>query len=279
MKKFYVLLISICCLQSSYSQTVILGTGVAISAFSPFSRHYEYNVYEVIYPAGEILIAGTINRFAFERVDGSDVNPIDSVRIYMQHTTQTDLVSGLLDTTGYTLVYEGTFPNDAGAGWREVTLTNPFAYDGLNNLQVLVTQGYQVAIGNTPISPRWYYTDQTNNPARRYYGSTAISTSTQLNTTSYRSNCKLEISSVGTVEIGSRKSLLYPNPALNSIVLEDRLKEGQVTVLNALGETVFSAVFNEKHIIDLTDFSTGIYHILLRDPAGNKVMAETFIKN
>jgi hypothetical protein len=279
MKKIYFFFSAFFIIQSGYSQTVILGTGTGISAFSPFSRAYEYNVYEVIYPSAEIMIAGTINRFAFERVDGTNVDPIDSVSIYMQHTIQTDLSPGNFDTTGYTLVYQGPFPNDAGTGWREVTLTNPFAYDGLSNLQVLVVQGYQSAIATTPVSPRWYYTSQTNTPARRYYGSVAISGSTNLTTTNYRSNARLEISSVGLVEIGKKNIHLFPNPANEWINVKGEVKNGYLTILNGLGETVFSSLFNENSRIDIGQYSKGLYFLLLVDPSGNKVLTETFIKN
>ena len=279
MKKIYFLICSFLFLQNVFSQTVIVGTGTGISAFSPFDRHYEYNVYEVIYPASEILIAGTINRLAFERVDGTEVNPIDSVTIYMQHTPQSALTAGTFSTSGYTLVYEGSFPNDSGSGWREVTLTYPFPYDGISNLQVMAVKGFQPAVANTPVSPRWYYSPQSTSIARRYYGSAPVSTGTSLTTTTYRSNIKLDISSVGEIEISSRIPQLFPNPATDWIEVEDPLLDGRLTILNSIGEAVFSSVFNEKIRIDLSRFSNGIYHLMLLDGTGKKVIAETFIKN
>jgi hypothetical protein len=279
MKKFYFLIASILLFQQAFSQTVIIGNGTAISAISPFNRHYEYNVFEVIYPASEIMVAGTINKLAFERVDGTEVNPIDSVSIYMQHTTQTDFSAGTFSLSGYTLVYEGTFPNDSGSGWREVTLTNPFPYDGLSNLQILAMKGYQPIVANTPVSPRWYYTSQSNTPVRRYQGSTPATSSTTLNTTNFRSNARLEISSVGYVEIGNRNSSLFPNPSLDWIQVENPGMHGQLTILNAQGSVLFSSEFIDEKRIDLADFSSGIYHILLQEPSGKRVMSETFIKN
>ena len=165
MKKIYFSILALFFFLQGFSQFVILGTDSAISSFSPIIRSYDYCIYEVIYTSAEIGIAGTINKLGFQRVDGTNIDPIDSVSIYMTHTPLTNLSAGAFSTSGYSLVYKGSFPNDAGSGWREVALDAPFVYDGINNLLVLAVKGYQPAVGITPISPRWYYTSTAGPPA------------------------------------------------------------------------------------------------------------------
>src|SRR5688572_18819658 len=139
-------------------QQVTVGTGTAISVFSPINRTNDYSVYEVIYLASDISTAGNITHLAFQRVDGTDTATIENVDIYMRHSFQTTLSAGTFDTTIYDEhVYFGTFPNDIDSGWREVMLDIPFAYNGTDNLQVLVVKGYQPAVANTPVCVRWYY--------------------------------------------------------------------------------------------------------------------------
>jgi len=81
------------------------------------------------------------------------------------------------------------------------------------------------------------------------------------------------------VEIGNRKVSLFPNPAGDWIQVEDGVKDGNLAILNGIGETVFSTAFNEKARIDISMFSTGIYYLMLKDPSGSQVLTETFIKN
>jgi hypothetical protein len=143
----------------SSAQNVILGSGTAISVFSPINRTNDYCVYEVIYLQSQIALPGTISTIGFQRFDGTNTDSIENVRIYLKHTNLSQIAAGTYDTTGYTQVFAGSFPNDAGAGWREVALSTPFVYDNVNNLQVLVVKDYQPAIANTPVTPRWLYTN------------------------------------------------------------------------------------------------------------------------
>src|SRR5688572_29927198 len=179
MKKICILLtllISIISIQSN-SQSVILGNGTAISVFSPLNRTNDYCVYEVIYLSSQINLSGNITNLGFQRHDGTNTDSIENVSIYLKHTVQSQLAAGNYDTSGYTLVFTGSFPNDIGAGWREVTLDSVFNYNGVDNLQVLVSKGYQAAIANTPVTPRWIYTNINPSPARADRKSTRLNSS------------------------------------------------------------------------------------------------------
>ena len=261
------------------SQSVIVGSGTGVSAFSPIIRSYDYCIYEVVYPAAEIGLTGTISKFAFERVDGTNTDPIDSVTIYMQQTPLTDFTSGTFSTSGYSMVYEGSFPNDSGPGWREVTLTNPFVYDGTGNLMVLAVKGYQAAVGNTPVSPRWYYTQISGTPARRFYGNVPFTGSTILNTTVYRSNARLDFGNVGLVELGSAGVRIFPNPAGEMIKIQCSMHDATLELYDTFGHCVYSALFNSAACISLLDLRSGPYYLRLTDSNTGKIETKTIIKN
>lgn len=220
------LLFSLLILPASAQTTVNIGTGSAISVFSPLNRTNDYCVYEVIYLSTEINVAGDIISFGFQRHDGTNTDSLENVSIFMKHTTATQLFAGNVDTTGYMLVYNGSFPNDSGAGWRSVLLNNSFSYNNTSNLQVLVVKGYQPAIANTPVTPRWIYTNISPSPARarRYYGNNPINLSTNLSTVTYSANATLTFLTTGTVEIYPATVTVFPNPS-----------PGQVTFRNSRG--------------------------------------------
>lgn len=226
----------------SSAQNVILGSGTAISVFSPINRTNDYCVYEVIYLQSQIALPGTISTIGFQRFDGTNTDSIENVRIYLKHTNLSQIAAGTYDTTGYTQVFAGSFPNDAGAGWREVALSTPFVYDNVNNLQVLVVKDYQPAIANTPVTPRWLYTNISPSPvrARRYYGSAPITVSTSLTTTSFTSNARLTFLSTGVVEIGDLEAHVYPNPSNSLVNFEIPVTDDDLFLLvtNQLGQTI-----------------------------------------
>ncbi|MBK5285778.1 MAG: T9SS type A sorting domain-containing protein [Bacteroidia bacterium] len=268
---FFLLLPAIVLIPSvAKSQQVIVGTGTALSVFSPINRSNDYCVYEIIYLASDINLPGDITHLAFERADGTDTALIQNVDLYMMHTTQTQVSAGTFDTTGYTHVYSGTFPNDAGFGWREVMLDVPFTYNGTDNLEVLAVKGYQPAVANTPVTPRWYYTNISPSPARarRYYGNTAITNTTNLSTISFSSNVRLTFDiSTGTVEIIPGRFHIYPNPASNELRISNAgFTIHNVAIYDILGQKHLSlnspATGNEfSTSIDISQLPTGVYFV------------------
>ncbi|MXN92724.1 T9SS sorting signal type C domain-containing protein [Flavobacterium sp. Sd200] len=133
----------------------------------PFTRYYNYSAGEMLYLNTEIGQTGIINKLAFQKKAGDNVNQIRSVDIYLKTTAATTL--GTTTATGYTLVYSGSFTNDATTGWMEVTLNTPFIYsDNTQNLSVLVVKGFQNYITNAGGRPRYNVFDATGR-ATRYY--------------------------------------------------------------------------------------------------------------
>ncbi|MBW6513277.1 MAG: choice-of-anchor D domain-containing protein [Candidatus Syntrophosphaera sp.] len=141
---------------------VIIGTGTNNQTY-PLDRYYNYSAHEAIYLTSEIGMAGTLKAMAIYKGSGTDMNPIDAVSIYMKNTTASTLTSGDYSTAGYTLVYSGSYPNNAASGWMEVELNPMFVYDGISNLAILMVKGYQQWIS---YYPRWNYTTTPTNRAR-----------------------------------------------------------------------------------------------------------------
>jgi hypothetical protein len=266
---------------SSFSQNVILGSGTAISVFSPINRTNDYCVYEVIYLQSQIAIPGTISNIGFQRFDGTNTDSIENVSIYLKHTNLSQISAGTFDTTGYSLVFDGSFPNDSGAGWREVVLNSPFVYDNINNLQVLVVKGYQPAIANTPVTPRWLYTNISASPvrARRYYGAVPITAATSLTTTPFTSNSRLTFLSTGVVEIGDLNISVYPNPAKGEVNFEIPFAEADMTLVitNQLGQTINSQSVTNGTALALHLDTQGIYFYRLITSRNTQKAAGKFL--
>lgn len=154
-------------------QVITIGTGAATQRF-PLDRYYNYSSHECIYLATELGGAGSISKIAYEKASGTNVAAIASVSIYLKHTTAATLASGIYSLTGYTLVYSGSYPNTAASGWMEVTLSTPFAYNGTDNVSILVLKGNQAYI--TTGYPYWKYTAGTTR-ARQVYSDSSQPTS------------------------------------------------------------------------------------------------------
>jgi len=257
-----VILISTISLKSN-SQSVILGNGTAISVFSPLNRTNDYCVYEVIYLSTQINLTGVITNLGFQRHDGTNTDSIENVSIYLKHTLQTQLAAGNYDTSGYTLVFSGSFPHDTGAGWREVNLYGAFNYNGTDNLQVLVSKGYQLKIANTPVTPRWIYTNISPSPARarRYYDDIPMSSSTQLSITQYTSNARLTFGTTGFVEFDNLNLTVYPNPSKDEVhfKIDSDIKNGFLQLTNTMGQLVYEATIENNESLTVSGLPGGIY--------------------
>ncbi len=264
---YYRLIISFFLLSTATeAQQVVIGTDALQSLFSPISRYRDYSAYEIIYYASDINLSGNITHFAFDRSDGDNTDPIQDVTLYFKQTTSTSLVSVNYSDIGFQQVYQGTWPNDAGGGWREVTLTTPFAYDNLSNLQVLVVKGYELALSGNPFAVRWAYTNAASTPvhARRYTGSDPITTSTSLTTINFYANARLTFGSVGVAEISDSPVSMYPNPVsghLNIQIKSNKISSGlSFEIHDITGQLCYSEILHESASVNLTNLSAGIYY-------------------
>src|SRR3990167_2228245 len=131
--------------QVAAATTVTIGTGTLTNVF-PLDVNYQYPCDISLYTAAEIGMAGNITNVSWYRGDANS-DAIDGLYIYMKHTTLTNLNSTSIDTcneatSGATQTYSNAAePNLDGTttGWYpSKSLTTPFAYNGTNNLVVVV---------------------------------------------------------------------------------------------------------------------------------------------
>lgn len=165
-------------LTRSHAQTITaqIGTGTGMGSTNPITSCWGYSYTQQIYTAAEISAAGgiptSITKLRFYYVSGTTNNSTDWT-IYMGNTNKTTFSSNTdWEPVGNMMqVFTGTVTYPAAGNWMEITLTNPFLWDGISNIIVGVdenqsnwncTINWQVTnvSGNRSI----YYRDDNNNP-------------------------------------------------------------------------------------------------------------------
>ncbi len=159
MKRITFLALSTLLTSFGYCQTsVVIGEGTGSGTYAPIASWYNSSATESLYTGNEIGISGNITQLAYQKASGnSDTEPM--VKIYMKETNQTvigadDYSIGDNDFAEYTLVYDGTIPNNVTSGWMEVTLQTPFSFSASQNLSILVTGTTCIESGR----PQYRYT-------------------------------------------------------------------------------------------------------------------------
>jgi photosystem II stability/assembly factor-like uncharacterized protein len=62
---------------------------------------------------------------------------------------------------------------------------------------------------------------------------------------------------------------MYPNPAKGILNVLTREENSEVTLIDAMGRTVSNGIFAEKNVkLDVSDLSTGMYYLKIRDSKG-----------
>ncbi|OIP00211.1 MAG: hypothetical protein AUJ98_08955 [Bacteroidetes bacterium CG2_30_33_31] len=207
---------------------IIIGNGVLSDVNQPL-HYYQYHGWEAIYTSVELGAAKDLSALAFYKLSGSNItHPIYNVNVYVKHTTATTLSTGNYSTSGYTLVYSGNFPNTAVTGWMEVPFTNPFSYNGTDNLEVLIVQGYGAYFANYP---NWAYA--TTSPNRARYASSFSAQPTSLTAVNRLANIRFEFSNPSSMSFVS--SAVTQNNTTNIIagVQDQEIIGIQVVTLNS----------------------------------------------
>lgn len=118
------------------SDCMTLGSGTTTSTTVPTYTYYNYTLSEQIYTAAEIGQAGSIQEIAFYITNNSHTRTLN---VYLLHTEKNDFAStsDWVNVTANDLVYTGSKTFVAG-GWNTITLTTPFAYNGSDNLLLVI---------------------------------------------------------------------------------------------------------------------------------------------
>ncbi len=124
-------------LSLSGNSTSTIGNGTLASERYPFNGFYDFSWSNALYLQSELGAAGTLNKVSFY-VDNAPSNyTMNSQKIYVRHTSSGSYSdNNYPGTSGFTLVYDGSITYN-GSGWKEITLSTPFSYNGTDNLEFL----------------------------------------------------------------------------------------------------------------------------------------------
>jgi M6 family metalloprotease-like protein len=152
--------------------SLTLGTGTVIGQSLPIEPYYGYTYSQSIYLQSEINQPNKLISKVAWYYNGNSTWT-DALQIYMGHTALTAFAntSSWIPLSELTLVYNGNIAAPAAAGWIELTLNTPFAYNNSQNLVIAVdenTNGYhsnsdEFYLTVTPTARSLvYYNDYTN---------------------------------------------------------------------------------------------------------------------
>jgi hypothetical protein len=105
--------------------------------YTPVNDYYKNSRSEQIYTPTEVGGAGNITKISFNYQGSSTMTKKTNVKMYLAHTTKSEFSSTTdWTTSGLTLVYTGNL--NCSTGWNEFVLDEAFAYNGTDNLIVIV---------------------------------------------------------------------------------------------------------------------------------------------
>lgn len=123
-----------------------IGTETVTGKALPMECYYGYSYTQSIYLQSQINTSGAvISKLAYQ-FNGNSVFT-DAIKIYMGHTNLASFATtaSWIPLSHLTLVYDGTITTSLTAGWVELTLDTPFAYNNAQNLVIAFdenTAGY-----------------------------------------------------------------------------------------------------------------------------------------
>lgn len=123
--------------------TIPIGSGSDTNFRTPVYAQYSYSYTQQIFLQSEINVTGEIQKIRFWYISGSITNSRDWV-VFLGHTNK-NFFSSITDMVPYsalTQVYAGDVSSliPTSAGWMEITLQTPFAYNNSDNLVIAVDE-------------------------------------------------------------------------------------------------------------------------------------------
>ena len=113
---------------------VEIGAGTTTSTYLPSYSGSTRSYSQQIFKKSELGAAGTIDTLAIQ-LSSINSSANRSISIYLVHTSA-DAIFSWVPTTGAQLVWSGT--THWQSGWNRIPLTTPFAYNGVDNLLMVV---------------------------------------------------------------------------------------------------------------------------------------------
>ena len=175
---------------------------------------------------------GCIDRISFwKHGQESSTANCNNVEVWMKLDPASNLPFTTWSLAGYTLVYSGVYNHGSNTqtGWREIILDQPFYFDNVNNLHVLILNRSGAAVGtsgNSAQAPSWRFTNINSISSgdircRAYWDQTALPT--LASATGNRANVRLRFNAAPA---GS---------APTSITGTSTICQGASTTLTAVG--------------------------------------------
>ena len=145
-KKLTLLLMLLIATSSNLFGQVQVGMGTNIEQKTPFNAYYGYTYSQSIYLASEINATGSITSIQWYYTGNGELPNNQDLVIYMGTTTKTAFSSTTdwVAVSELTQVYSGGIVTNSTPGWKTITLTTPFTYDGLSNLVVAVDENQEL---------------------------------------------------------------------------------------------------------------------------------------
>ncbi len=199
--------------------TISIGTGTTNGNTVPFNNYYKNSFQESIYLKDEINAIGVIDSIAFHCSTG-DALTLGFLQIYLAHVPNNAIASTTdwVPRDSMRLVYSGSsVVMPTAAGWYKIPLNSSFAYNGHDNLAVIVRK----KSANYSSTLKWYYSNTTDNTVlyrnsdsdtsyANYPGSSAGSLSKT------RANIRISMNQTGTPCLGIR-DITYQGITYNSV--------------------------------------------------------------
>ena len=115
---------------------ITIGNGSSTSYYIPYGNGYCFSTTECIYTSDEIGGGGSISKIAYYVSTASSHTA--NYEIYMGHKSASSFSSTSDYLKDYTLVYSGSLTLGTKTGWETITLSNPFTYNGKDNLVIAI---------------------------------------------------------------------------------------------------------------------------------------------
>ena len=115
---------------------IAVGSGSEESSYIPTHSNWDYSLTEQIYTPAEIGQSGNISSIAFYN-NGSEMTR--TIDVYMLHSSKAafESTTDWVHVSEEQKVFSGSVTFEAGA-WTTLTLSSPFAYNGEDNLLIVV---------------------------------------------------------------------------------------------------------------------------------------------
>ncbi len=132
--------------------TSIIGEATTYSQNCLFPNTYTNRYMQMIFTASEIDTAANIVKIAFQRHAGDTaaITTISKAEIWLAHTSASSFASAIIpyDPATFKMVRTGAL-TITDSGWVELELSEPFAYNGFDNLLVILNSTVTALDGGT----------------------------------------------------------------------------------------------------------------------------------